>query len=101
MSVRSNRTSRASSGHCSLTAKLVRDAVKELEKRRQRVPLSLLLTHFQQRLPVQRNVELLKHEIIEQATKAVKLGYLRQFADGSYCLSTLRWQATAEEFGWD
>lgn len=94
MSVRSN-------SHTSLTAMLVSDAVEELEKRRQRVPLSLLLTHFQRRMPVQRDNELLKSEILEQATKAVKLGYLRQFADGSYCLSSLRWQATVDEFGHD
>lgn len=85
----------------SLSVQMVRDAVKELEKRRMRVPLSMLVTHFQRFYPVERDPGQLKKQLLEQLAKAVKLGLLRCCADDTYTLATSRWTATVEEFGFD
>ena len=78
---------------------MVRNAIEELEKLRARVPISLLARYFQSRYPVTDNPSKLKAELKEQADRAVKLGWLRKFTDGSYCLSTLQWQASVDEYG--
>ncbi|XP_011500778.1 PREDICTED: uncharacterized protein LOC105364537 [Ceratosolen solmsi marchali] len=86
---------------CCLTPMMVRNAVEELQKKRERVPVSLLISHFQRCLPADRLNDQLKVELTKQADKAVKMGWLLRYSDHTYSLSTLRWQATVEEFGFD